>query len=91
VREASETGSSGAASATGGTTGLAPIGIETGVECQNRYAEAVMAFTRTASRDTRREAVLGFNTPLVTALLRAAVAARKVAFASSGFFAAIAS
>jgi hypothetical protein len=53
-----------------GTTGPAPVGFETGVECQNRYAEAVSAFTRTVSRETRREAVLGFKTPLVTALLK---------------------
>jgi hypothetical protein len=91
VREAIETNVVRTAGATDGTTGLAPIGFETGVECQDGYAEAVMAFTRTASRDTRREAVFGFKTPLVTALLRAAVATRNVAFASSGFFAVIAS
>ena len=74
-----------------GTTGPAPVGFETGVECQNRYAEAVIAFTRTVSRETRREAVLGFKTPLVTALLNAEVASRRVALASSGFLAVIAS
>ena len=58
-------------------TGPAPGRFETGVEYQNGYAEAVMAFTRTVSLDTRREAVLGFSTPLVTALPSAAVASRR--------------
>ena len=82
-----------AASGTGAddNTGPSPGRFETGVEYQNGYAEAVMAFTRTVSLDTRREAVFGFRTPLVTALLSAAVASRKVAFASSGFLAVIAS
>ena len=90
LRAAAETSITGGACASN-TTGLAPIGFETGVECQDCYAEAVIAFTRTVSRDTRREAVLGFRTPLVTALLRADVASRRVALASSGFLAVIAS
>lgn len=42
--------------------------------------------TLVARRETRREAVLRFSTPLLTALCKAAVASRSDAFASAAFF-----
>ena len=66
---------------------LRKTGIETHLECTDgQVRAAVNALTFFARRATRREAVLRLTMPLVTALLNAEAASRKLALAASAFF-----